>query len=439
MHTAGVSIDDRVRAYCHRHGLLQPGAGVLALVSGGADSTCLMHQLAQWHDGPVQVLAIDHGFRAESAAEALSVAHAASALGLTAHVEHLGLVGGSAAMERARDARLAVAERVREREGLDVIATGHTRSDHVETILFRAARGTGRTGALGIAPRRGRLVRPLLGVSRDDTRAWCATRGIPVVDDPTNADVRTARARVRHGVLPALEAVHPSAEAHLARLADLLADEAAVIDVAIGAAWARHAQGAGLDCAGLATEPIAMRRLLVRRLLTDAGFSGDALAADVIDDITTRAIAGGPRRDIPGGIVCVDRGVLVTETSGGAGAGDQAPQVLDVPGVVRMGEVMVRAEGGIAGESGARRAWVRASGPLLARPPRDGDRIALAGGGHQSVGRLLQAAGVPARHRRHVMVVAEGAHVLWVAGHRASADALAMPGEDAVLLEAVAA
>ena len=61
------------------------------------------------------------------------------------------------------------------------------------------------------------------------------------------------------------------------------------------------------------------------------------------------------------------------------------------------------------------------------------------GGGHQSVARLLQAAGVPARHRRQVLVVAEGARVLWVAGHRASADALATPGEAAVLLEAVAA
>jgi tRNA(Ile)-lysidine synthase len=434
-----VSTDDRVRAYCHRHGLLPPGAGVLALVSGGADSMCLMHQLAQWHDGPVHVLAIDHGFRAESADEARSVRRAAAALGLAAHVEHLRLVGGAAAMERARDARIAAAERVCEREGLEVIATGHTRTDHVETVLFRAARGTGRTGALGIAPRRGRWVRPLLAVSRRDTRAWCAAHGIPVVDDPTNADARTARARVRHGLLPALEAVHPSAEAHVARLADLLSDEGAVIDAAVGAAWARHARGAGLDCAGLATEPVAMRRLLVRRLLTGAGLGGDALAADVIDDAVERATARGPRRDVPGGLICVDRGILVAEASGDTIPHGQTPQVLEVPGAVCMGAVMVRAEGGVAGASDPRRAWVRASGPLVARPPMDGDRIALPGGGHQSVARLLQAAGVPARHRHHVLVVAEGARVLWVAGHRASADALAVPGENAVLLEAVAA
>lgn len=438
MHTAGVSIDERVRAYCRRHGLLPPGAGVLALVSGGADSMCLMHYLAQWHDGPVHVLAIDHGFRPESADEARSVARAARDLGLPAHVEHLSLEAGGGAMERARDARLAAAERVRQREGLDLIATGHTRTDHVETVLFRAARGTGRTGALGIAPRRDRFVRLLLSVARDDTRAWCTEHAVAVVDDPTNADARTARARVRHGLVPALEAVHPAAEANVARLTDLLADEASVIDAATDAAWARHARGAGLDAAGLFSEPAAMRRLLVRRLLWDAGLGGDALASDVIDDAVARASSGGSRRDIPGGLVCVERGILMVEAHSVYEAGSDAPQVLAVPGSVRTGQFVVRAAGGIAGESTPRRAWVRASGPLVARPPEDGDRIALAGGGHQAVGRLLQAAGVPARHRRRETVVTEGPRVLWVVGHRVSAEALAVPGEGAVLLEATA-
>ena len=399
---------------------------------------CLMHQMAAWHDGPVHVLTIDHGFRAESAGEAASVAHAAHALGLVSHVEHLGLAPGGAAMERARNARLAIAERIRRREGLDVVATGHTRTDHVETVLFRAARGTGRTGALGIAPRRDRLVRPLLCLSRAETSQWCRDNDVVAVDDPTNVDLRTARARVRHGLLPALEAVHPSAEAHVAHLADLLADESVVIDGAVATAWARHARGGGIDAAGLATEPAAMRRLLVRRLLQEAGLDGDALGSQVIDDAVARAAGGGPRRDIPGGIVSVERGVLVAEAVARREP-EQGPQSLAVPGAVRVGDVMVRADVGIAGDSTPLRAWVRASGPLVARAPLAGDRIALAGGGHQAVGRLLQAAGIPARHRQRETVVAEGPRVLWVAGHRASADVLASPGEDAVLLEAVAA
>ena len=86
-------------------------------------------------------------------------------------------------------------------------------------------------------------------------------------------------------------------------------------------------------------------------------------------------------------------------------------------------------------------AWVRARGPLVVRAPAPGDRIALAGGGHQSVGRLLQAAGVPARRRPGVAVVADDRGVLWVAGHRACAESMARPGEPAVnlTLEAEAA
>jgi len=134
----------------------------------------------------------------------------------------------------------------------------------------------------------------------------------------------------------------------------------------------------------------------------------------------------------------VDGGVLVAEAAG------QLPRViadapLAVPGSVALPGVEVRAARGVAERTTGHSAWVRATGGLIVRAPRDGDRIALPGGGHQSVGRLLQSAGVPARHRVAVPVVAQGGRVLWVAGHRASADAVAAPGESAVNLVAVPA
>lgn len=429
----------RVRRHCARHDLLPPSAGVLALVSGGADSMCLMHLLAGMHPH-VQVLSIDHGFRPEAAAEAESVARAAAGLGLTAHVEHLGLARGPAAAERARDARLAAAERVREREGLDLIATGHTRTDHVETILFRAARGTGRTGALGIAPRRDRFVRPLLCASRSEARAWCERHGVAFVDDPSNTDPSAARARVRHGLVPALDAVHPNAEANVARFAALLADEAAVVDQVVQQASRQVGRDGGLDVARLGEQPVAVARLLVRALLDDAGFPADARAAEVVDAVLARAATARGTLQVPGGMVSVDAGVLVAEPAA-ALAVALAPAPLAVPGAVALPGVQVRARMGEAGRTSPTSAWVRARGPLVVRAPAPGDRIGLAGGGHQPVGRLLQAAGVPARHRPGVAVVADDRGVLWVAGHRASADAVAAPGEPAVnlTLEAEAA
>lgn len=305
-----MSIEQRITEYCTRHELLPPGTGVLALVSGGADSTCLMHVLARVHTGPVHVLVVDHGLRPAASVEAAAVVAAAEGLGLTAHRVDLHLASGAGAMERARDARLAAAEEIRRREGLDVVATGHTRTDHAETVIFRIARGTGRTGALGIAPRRDAIVRPLLCLSRHETRAWCDDHGVAFVDDPTNDDRATARARVRHGAMPALTDVHPAAEAHLARLADLLRDEGEVIAAAADAAWARCSRPGGVSVRHLCTEPAALARLLVRRLITEAGLPSDALGSEPVERVRARAARGRGRDQIPGGVATITRGVL---------------------------------------------------------------------------------------------------------------------------------
>ena len=209
-------------------------------------------------------------------------------------------------------------------QGLDLVATGHTRTDHAETIIFRIARGTGRTGALGIAPRRDALIRPLLTLSRHETREWCELAGVSFTDDPTNEDLATARARVRHGAMPALSRVHPAAEAHLARLADLLRDESEVIDAAASSAWDRCARDGGLGARDLAAEPAALARLLVRRLIAESGLPSDALGSGPVERVRARAARGRGRDEIPGGVAVIERGVLVVSPrvtdAGGIGA-----------------------------------------------------------------------------------------------------------------------
>ncbi len=418
-------------AHCRRHGLLPAGAPVLAMVSGGADSLCLMHLLPRIHDGPVGVLSIDHGLRPEAAAEAQAVAGAARALGLAAHVAPLGLAAGPGVQARAREARLAAARDLAAREGYARIATGHTASDQAETVLFRMARGTGRTGALGMAPRGGDLIRPLLAVEAHETRAWCAAHGLDPVRDPSNDDDRHARSRVRHGLVPALSAVPPAAARHVAAFADALRDEAALLAPLVDAAWGRAARGDGLDRVALGAEPEPMRRLLVRRLVAGAGLPGDALGAEQVARVLALLDAGGAVA-LPGdGRAQVVRGVLRVDATPPAPP-PAAP--LDVPGRVPFGALAVVARRGRGVAPGPDRVAVRDAGPLHVRPPRDGDRLAVRGGGRVAVGRLLAGAGVPVRLRPAVPVVASGDRVVWVAGHRAADDLVtAGPGPGIVL------
>jgi len=315
-------LEARVARYARRHDLLPGGVPVLAMVSGGPDSLCLMHVLSEVHDGPVGVLTVDHGLRPESAAECERVLDAARAVGLPAWARRPAVGGGPGLQARARAARQAAALELAEAEGFARIATGHTASDQAETVLFRIARGTGRSGALGIAPRSGPLVRPLLSVSRAETAAWCARRGLVAARDPSNEDPAFARARVRHGLMPALRAVHPDAEAAVARFADLLRDEAELLAGLEAGAWERVARPgtgpsspAALDAAALLAEPAPMRRLLVRRLLATAALPGEAAESRWID-LALEVAAGGGAQEVPGGRLSAAGGLLVAVRAG---------------------------------------------------------------------------------------------------------------------------
>jgi tRNA(Ile)-lysidine synthase len=283
-----------------------------------------------------------------------------------------------------------------------------------------------------MAPHRDGIIRPLLGLERAETRAWCDARGLPVVDDPSNRDPRIARARVRGGRIGALAAVHPGAERHVAAFADLMRDEAELLLPLVDTAWARAEDRGGLRLDALAAEPEAMRRILVRRLIAASGLPGDALGTAAL----ARVLALRPPRGrvgLPGdGSASLERGRLVV-SGPPAVASPDAP--LDVPGRVLFGGLAVRASEGVGAAPGPRRVAVRCDGPLTVRSPRPGDRLPLRGGGHVAVGRLLASDGVPSRERAGVAVVATADRVVWVAGHRAAEDLLVTDRGPAVILE----
>jgi tRNA(Ile)-lysidine synthase len=228
------------------------GDGVAVAVSGGADSLALLHALralAGRRGWRLAVLTVDHGLRPGSAADAAFVADHAKALGLPARV--LTLAPGDLEPHReagpeaaARAARYGALWPAADELGCSWLATGHTLDDQAETVLLQLLRGAGPDGLAGMAVRTGRLLRPLLGARRAETRAACAAIGLAWREDPTNGDDAPLRNRVRTQLLPLLEDLRPGATKTLARTATLAADERAWLNPLVAEALATTLAGA---------------------------------------------------------------------------------------------------------------------------------------------------------------------------------------------------
>jgi tRNA(Ile)-lysidine synthase len=147
------------------------------------------------------------------------------------------------------------------------IAAGHTASDQVETILYRVASSPSRRALLGMKPREGQVIRPLLSFTRAQTRAYCVERGLQWRDDASNDDPVFARNRVRAELVPALRSIHPAAEDNVLALAALLRDEAEVLDELVDGVLQ---SGLQIELARLRELPSGLRRLVVQRLADHA-------------------------------------------------------------------------------------------------------------------------------------------------------------------------
>lgn len=208
---------------------------VLVGVSGGADSLALAAAVA--HVAPRLdiawgTLTVDHGLQQGSAAVARRTQAEMLALGASfAHVSQVEVGDAGGPEAAARRARYAALEGERVATQSDLILLAHTMDDQAETVLLGLARGSGAASLRGMRPLAGRLGRPLLGLRREATRASCRAQGIDSWDDPQNHDAAFTRVRVRDRVLPVLEReLGPGIVAALARTADLLAEDAVVLD-----------------------------------------------------------------------------------------------------------------------------------------------------------------------------------------------------------------
>jgi tRNA(Ile)-lysidine synthase len=234
---------------------------VLAGVSGGPDSTALLSVLVSLVPGlgfTLHACHVDHGIRplAEREADRAAVRALCARLGVPLDVrsileggcEREAREGGRSLEEVARRRRLALLVEAADAAGAGFIALGHTRDDHRETVLMRVLQGAGARGLGGIAPERGRFVRPLLDASRDEVMAHLAAEGLSARTDTSNADTRFLRNRVRLLLLPALRRAVPGWGTGLSELARGMARVASFLDEEAGRlAWTRCGAGWSID------------------------------------------------------------------------------------------------------------------------------------------------------------------------------------------------
>lgn len=261
------------------------GATVIVALSGGADSLALAAACAfEARTRGIRVISatIDHGLQDGSADAAAQASEKAEALGIRPIIRRVNVGESAGGPEAAaRDARYAALRAIASEERAAAVLLGHTLDDQAETVLLGLARGSGAASLQGMAPRRededGTVwLRPLLGVRRETTRAFCVASDLEAWDDPHNLDPRFARVRVRERALPLLEAeLGPGIAEALARTAEQLREDAEAFDDMIHETIediVEHAEaGISVSVAALAANPAALRNRIIR-LVVDSEF-----------------------------------------------------------------------------------------------------------------------------------------------------------------------
>jgi tRNA(Ile)-lysidine synthase len=281
--------------------LIPAGTRLGVAVSGGPDSLALLLLAAAARPGRIEAATVDHGLRPDSASEAEMVA----ALCRSLEVPHSILTVRwkrkpvTALQERARIERYRLLGRWAEERGLPSIATAHHLDDQAETLLMRLTRGAGVQGLAGMRPVAAfpepgsslRLVRPLLGWRRQELVELCRHAGVKPAEDPSNADPRFERVRVRRGLAKA-DWLDPGG---IARSAANLAAAEAAIRWAVDREWEAQVTGSGREIVYRPSAPAEIRREIAVRAINALAREGqgNVLRGREIDRLLVLLSKGG--------------------------------------------------------------------------------------------------------------------------------------------------
>jgi tRNA(Ile)-lysidine synthase len=444
------TLETRVLGFLKQHQLI-PGKKLVVAVSGGPDSVCLLHILAKlWKELGIglHVAHLNHQLRgAESEADAQYVSDLSRQLAIPATIEGRDVKGYQTKRrlsleEAAREVRYSFLAEVAKSIGADRVAVGHTRDDHIETILMHLIRGTGTRGLKGLQPRSewksktGSIIviRPLLEISRRETEDYCQSHKLKPRIDTSNISLSPLRNRIRHRLLPLLKSYNPRIAEALLRTSQIARDDIAFLDKQIVQLWDEVAQeqpnAIVLDKEGFDQLPPAPKRYLLRlaaeRLL---GSAKDIEMRHIEEMMSAVNKPAGKRLNLPGGLILYieyDRYLLTSDPTTLSLLPILSGEFqINIPGETAISgwhiEATTTNREGMTEESNLTACLDldKTGDKLIVRPRRAGDRFQPLGLDQlKKVGEFMIDAKIPRVWRQHVPIVCSPKHIVWVVGWR---------------------
>ena len=416
----------RVKEYMEENRMAEQGDGVLAAVSGGADSVCLLfllHELKEELGIHLAAFHLNHGLRGKEAdRDEAYVKEVCGRLGVPflaayENVAEYAAAGGLSEEEAGRRLRYRHLEQAAKTLSCNKIATAHHRDDSAETVLLNLFRGSGLRGLSGIRPVRENIIRPLLCLTRDEIAGYLTEREIPWCEDSTNGENRYARNKVRNQLLPWVkENINDRAGEHILNMAALAAqaDEyfAGQAEKLLSGSSLTSIETECFDC-----QPDILKGYLVRRMVSAAAGTPRDLSARHVEAVCAlKGPGGGTAVSLSGGLLAV-RGYERLEIRRGNGpvSGENVGLRLET-------RVFPWKKDGEIPKNRYTK-WFdydRIKGALVVRNRESGDYLTISEGKKKLLKRYFIDEKIPEEERASQPLLAEGSHVLWVIGRRIS-------------------
>ena len=435
---AMLPLNQQIQATVETHRLITQGQSVVIAVSGGPDSICLLHVLCNLFDDlSITGVYVDHNLRPDESAiernlvEAICLQQWVNFVAVSVDVPTEAGATGESIEACARRLRYHALEEERNKAGADIIAVGHTADDQVEEVLLRLIRGSGLKGLSGMRPKRGRVIRPLLEVSRQQVLGYLDEHGLEFCLDSSNESDRFLRNRIRLELLPLLEQrFNPSIRNTILNTSKILEIEEDYLSAESDRLYrslaesyspkldSRNQHSISFIIESLSTTPAALRRRLLERACWEIGCRPDFQHIERIDSLLTdpssKAELHLPKRVR---VLRQHDSLVFTKLSDDQGPRDRlalTPQIhLEIPGPgsYLIAELDRRLEIWFSDEPADQRTMQldgeSVSFPLLLRSVEPGERFTPLGGpGRKKVARFLVDRKV-VRHQRHQHPVLE--------------------------------